>query len=256
MDFSKVKASVVRETEKAYQLNISYWTKAEKPAKERKTWCPKSCCKTEDGKVVEVANFILDRLAQEIVDYVKQYFRYPPTIRFDMEAKEMEAKRLKDKKEAERREWEDSVTRIVDYVTPYALAFVKEVGTVSRIFGEHLEKVSGGAEKWQRLASLGKKIEAQFGKWESEANVYGYVEKDQDLMLYLNQLFDLWVLGDFRIYDNWDYKHKEFTKGEFQNVRDDILGWYDKNGKLRCDKRMKPFIEAKAECKDVMRMSA
>ena len=63
----KVTTNIVKETEKAYQLNVLYWTLFDKPEKTATMWVPKSCCDIEDGKVKQDENghFYVEWLDEE-----------------------------------------------------------------------------------------------------------------------------------------------------------------------------------------------
>lgn len=84
MAMTKVSATIVKETEKAYQLDVTYWTQADKPTKTANMWCPKSCC-TITEKECLVADFILNQWVEKHNEYIRQYTTRLPSISFNME---------------------------------------------------------------------------------------------------------------------------------------------------------------------------
>ena len=91
MSYVKVSASIVKETEKAYQVEVLYWTKFDNPVKKATMWSPKSCTKTEDGKVTEIATFILNRWMEEHRNTIRNHSSYAADkmrIEWDIEYKE------------------------------------------------------------------------------------------------------------------------------------------------------------------------
>ena len=91
----KVTTTIMKETEKAYQLNVQYWTLFDKPEKTATMWVPKSCCDIEDGKVTGIADWILDKWVKEYNDRISYYKARSSRVSFDMKEKEYLMKRKK-----------------------------------------------------------------------------------------------------------------------------------------------------------------
>lgn len=59
---TKINATIVKESENAYQVTIEHWTSANAPIKNTTMWVPKGHCTVVDGKVTEVADWILESI--------------------------------------------------------------------------------------------------------------------------------------------------------------------------------------------------
>lgn len=228
MTYVKVVSNIIRETEKAYQLTVSYWTKVDKPAKEAKMWCPKSCCKTEDGKVVEVAEFILNNWEKEHNDYIRSYTRVIPNISFDMAAKEARLANMKEQEQREKEVFAERVARISAKAEPYATKFMQELGLVCGGASEALRAMGRDAAACDDLASLGKKIRKAFGDYNNDEtalercvdNYKGYTEAEIHDAMYM--MLDTWIFDNLRVsYDN-TVERSGFTHSEFFSVSEHL----------------------------------
>lgn len=75
-NMANVTAKVLRETEKALQLSVLYWSGRDMAAKEMIVWCPKTCCIVEKEQVTKVAEFILNKWADVLTKNRRTYIYY------------------------------------------------------------------------------------------------------------------------------------------------------------------------------------
>ena len=229
MDFTKVSSKVVRESEKAYQLEVSYWTKFDAPIKTAKMWCPKSCSKVENGVVVEVATFILDKWVEEHNNYVRQHTRVLPNISFDIAHKEALVAREKEDTANNRAYRKELVERAYNVALPYADARMREMASIAIVWGGFFVKNKKfNVAKTEELVALGHKIEAVYGLCEkysteeiaSEVENYLSLSKDDFLRYGLQEFTERWIFGDlyFRLDESYNERTFGFTQKDFYNI--------------------------------------
>ena len=233
MRFSKVSASIVRETEKAFQVVVAYWTKADKPSKEAKMWCPKSCCKVIDGKVVEIAEFILNNWTKEHNDYIRTLTHVVPNVSFDMDEKESVLAHMREDERIAREAVEEKVSRISAKAEPFATKFMQELAWVCMGAGMYMKDAGHDADACDEMIALGKKISKVFGAF-GEETIEDYVARlrtvsESDVTDLMYMMLDTWIYDGLRVaYDN-TIAREGFTKDEFHSVRDNLDKVFKKN---------------------------
>lgn len=160
----KVTTNIVKETEKAYQLNVLYWTLFDKPEKTATMWVPKSCCDIEDGKVTGIAEWILDKWVKEYNDRISYYKARSNRVSFDMKEKEYLMKKEEDKNAAFKAELAETLEVVSEYVKPYANLYMMEMGFVASFISKNYKGLGIiSSDKLEALENIGNKIAKEFG---------------------------------------------------------------------------------------------
>ena len=163
--FIPVTADTLKETEKAYQLRVSYWTAERAPIKTADIWVPKSCAQVTDGKVSAVADWILNKWATQRAEHITyRASKYNP--RFDLAGYYAAIEYEKEKIRKWKEEADATVAAVVEFVTPYAIDFMQQC-TFSGLLVYETFKNSDilTAEELVSLKSVSDRIEKAFGKW-------------------------------------------------------------------------------------------
>ena len=191
--YTPVVAKTLKETEKAFQLELQYWTRFDTPIKTTKMWVPKSCCKTEGNKVVEIAEWVLNKWATEHNEYIRKnisgYAANRTSLSFNMAEKE----RLINNDNAKKQKYQDDLKYamevIYNEVKDAATFQMQGIGYVSYAAVEaHPEWFT--AEEAKKLTDFGKRVEKDFGKSSEmraiDKNLKTYTsEEELKHMLYL-----------------------------------------------------------------------
>ena len=160
----KVTTTIMKETEKAYQLNVQYWTLFDKPEKTATMWVPKSCCDIEDGKVTGIADWILDKWVKEYNDRISYYKARSSRVSFDMKEKEYLMKKEEDKKAAFKAELAETLEVVTEYVKPYAKLYMMEIGFTLLFISKNYKGLGIiPSDKLEAFENIGNKIAKEFG---------------------------------------------------------------------------------------------
>ena len=233
--YNKVSASILRETEKAYQLSVSYWTQADKPSKEAKMWCPKSCCKVVDGSISEIAEFILRNWMKEHNEYIRSFTHVVPNISFDMDEKARRMQQKKEKDEACKKAFDTKISFCATATEPYVVSFMRELGYFCTSFGAFIKSQSLGISESaiDEMVVLGKSITRAYGDFDKifdyEKNIqhhgasvyvdeilYSYVSTSAFGDLFNNpKLLEKLNSGNMRFYDVRDTLESKVFKKAF-----------------------------------------
>lgn len=230
MIFVGVTASIVRETEKAYQVEVQYWTKADQPVKKAKMWVPKSCSKVEDGKVTQIADFILRQWEQEHLEYIKSFSSLTAShtrIDYDIARKEELVRREKEKQAAYKKHIDDIIAKYLPTVTESSHKMLAELGTIAQAFGRIWKEEGTDAITCDEFVAWGKDVCKKYGELEPTDEYYEKAKKfdEKDRRFVVGYIYDTWVFGDFRA----DYYGKE---KDFYEVKDYLI---QKKFKKECD---------------------
>ena len=107
----EVECKILKETDKAYYVSVKYFIESGSASgKDAKMWCPKSCCVVEDGRVVRIAQFVLDRWLGEYSEFIKSNGGMVPRVIFSQSEKDSIEKRKRDEIE----EYKDFCKRVLD----------------------------------------------------------------------------------------------------------------------------------------------
>lgn len=158
----KVTTNIVKETEKAYQLNVLYWTFFDKPEKTATMWVPKSCCDIEDGKVTGIAEWILDKWIKDYNDRISYYRSRSNRVSFDMEQKEYLMKKEEDKNAAFKAELAETLEVVAEYAKPYADRYMRELGFIALFISKNYTDVIP-SNILNEFENIGNKIAKEFG---------------------------------------------------------------------------------------------
>ena len=158
----KVSTTIVKETEKAYQLNVLYWTLFDKPEKTATMWVPKSCCDIEDGKVTGIAEWILDKWIKDYNERISYYRSRINRVSFDMEQKEYLMKKEEDKNAEFKAELAETLEVVAEYVKPYADRYMREIGFIMSFISKNYTDVIP-SDTLNEFENIGNKITKEFG---------------------------------------------------------------------------------------------
>ena len=158
----KVTTNIVKETEKAYQLNVLYWTLFDKPEKIATMWVPKSCCDIEDGKVIGIAEWILDKWIKDYNNRISYYRSRSNRVSFDMEQKEYLMKKEEDKNAAFKAELDETLEVVVEYVKPYADRYMRGMGFITSFISKNYTDVIP-SDILNEFENIGNNITKEFG---------------------------------------------------------------------------------------------
>ena len=163
---TKVNATIVKESEKAYQVTIEYWTSTNAPIKNTTMWVPKGQCTVVDGKVTEVADWILNKWAKDHADYMRRngYSHRDMRISFNMDEYTDINRDEKARRAAFEAETKETLEAIVTYIKPYATQYMKELAWDAQFIYENYKDVDIlPAEVLGRIKEVGTMIANEFG---------------------------------------------------------------------------------------------
>ena len=250
MIFIGVTASIVRETEKAYQVEVQYWTKADQPVKKAKMWVPKSCSKVEDGKVTQIADFILWQWEKEHLEYIKSFSSLTAAhtrIDFDIARKDELVRREKEKKAAYKKHIDDTIAKYLPTVTKSCKEMLSEYGTVAQIFGRIWKEDGIDGAFCDEFIAWGKVVNEKYGEVEGSESKYEFLQRvknynERERQILYHDYSHIWVFGDFRPNDSqrdfFEIKdfliHEKFKKEcaigrEFRDFLTRHYGYYSKS---------------------------
>lgn len=198
--FIPVTADTLKETEKAYQIRVSYWTTERAPIKTADIWTPKSCVQVTDGKVSAVADWILNKWSAQRAEHIPHAAaKYAP--RFDLDGYHAAVEYNKE----QIRKWNEdvnaTVTAVVEFVTPYAIDFMQQTAYSGHlVYNTFKDSDLLTAEELASLKSISDRIEKSFGKWAKadDQNVKQFVEEFPYKYTTLKDVADfLWLEVDF-----------------------------------------------------------
>lgn len=163
--FIPVTADTLKETEKAYQLRVSYWTTERAPIKTANIWVPKSCVQVTDGKVTSIADWILNNWANQRAEYIPhRASKYNP--RFDIDGYHARVEAEKEKVRKWKEEVNDTVATVVEFVTPYSIDFMGELADCGHLVYDTFKNSDILTdEELASLKSVSDRMEKAFGKW-------------------------------------------------------------------------------------------
>lgn len=206
---TKVNATIVKESEKAYQLTIEYWTSANTPIKNTTMWVPKSCCTVVDGRVTEIADWILNKWVADRTEYMKSrgYFNRNSRISFSMDEYASINATAKAKQEAFRAEVQEALEATVAFVKPYADRYMSELAHDAQfIYDNYKDSGILPTEIVDAIKDIAAKLTKEFG---TSAAVVGITK----------EIADSW-------WDTFVEKHSTF-----ESIRDYL--WFEL-GEHRC----------------------
>lgn len=163
---TKVNATIVKETEKAYQLTIEYWTSDTAPIKNTTMWVPKSCCTVVNGQVTEIADWILNKWITDRVDYMRQrgYSNRNSRISFDMDEYVYINKAKQAKSDAFKAELAETIEVTAAYVKPFADQYMSELAWDAQfIYDTYKDSNILPAEIMDALKGIAAEITKAFG---------------------------------------------------------------------------------------------
>lgn len=202
MVYTSVSAVIIKETEKAYQAEVLYWTKFDQPTKKAKMWIPKSCSKVQDNKLTEVAQFILNNWEKEHREAVECHSAYAAkrmNIEWDMEHKEALIKAKAEEDAAHKKHLEDIIAKFLPLATDGSHKMLAELGTIAQVFGRIYKENGIEAEPCDKFISWGEKVCKKYGELEPADEYYEKAKTfDADgRRMVLHWPFDCWIFGDF-----------------------------------------------------------
>ena len=229
INYIPVNATIVKETEKAYQLRVSYWTTERAPIKTTDMWVPKSCTEVTDGKVTGIADWILNKWADQRAEYIPyNASKYNP--RFDLDGYHARVEAEKEKVRKWKEEADATVTTIVEFVTPYSIEFMQQTAYSGHLVYETFKNSDVlTAEELASLKSVSDRIEKAFGKFTKadDQRVKKFVEEFPSKYTTLKQVVDFLQLEvDYptlgvNLYNSDIRRHLKLPNGN--PVSDDML---------------------------------
>lgn len=163
--FIPVTADTLKETEKAYQLRVSYWTTETAPIKKTNMWVPKSCCEVENQVVIGIADWILNKWADQRAEHITyRASKYNP--RFDLAGYHAAIEYEKEKVRKWKEEADATVAAVVEFVTPYSIDFMARLADCGHLVYDTFKNSDIlTAEELASLKSVSDRMEKAFGKW-------------------------------------------------------------------------------------------
>ena len=215
MSYTKVSASIVKETEKAYQVEVLYWTKFDNPVKKATMWSPKSCTKTEDGKVTEIATFILNRWMEEHRNVIRNHSNYAADkmrIEWDIEYKERLMKKDAEEKAASRKHFDEVVAYYLPLATEASHKMMGILGMFAKTFGRIWKEEGTDAATCDEFIAWGTKVCKKYGQPHSDEEAYTSLKNADEKArgFSVEYGWDVWVLGDFRVDPYGTKQEREF----------------------------------------------
>ena len=134
--FTQVTTTTLKETEKAYQLRLTYWTVCTMPVKTTDIWVPKSCTEVTDGKVTGIAEWILNKWANDHGEYIKRFShrsadKFIPC--FDLAEYERQLANSKAAEQKLKDEFNNTIVAVTKFVTPYAKEQMQRLGYIGNM---------------------------------------------------------------------------------------------------------------------------
>lgn len=177
----KVNATITKETEKAYQLTVEYWTTDTAPIKTASMWAPKSQCTIEDGRVTEVEDWILAQWVAKHNEFMKKagYSNHRNSVHFSMAEYESIKATKKAKQAAFEAELNETLAVTVEFVKPYADDYMQELAWDARfIYDNYKDSDILTDETKAALAEIAAEITKEFGIKTESGNWWdSFVEK-------------------------------------------------------------------------------
>lgn len=198
--FIPVTADTIKETEKAYQLRVSYWTTERAPIKTTDMWVPKSCVQVTDGKVFAIADWILNKWTTQRAEHITyRASKYSP--RFDIDGYHAAIEYEKEKIRKWNEEVDATVATVVEFVTPYSIDFMGQLADCGHLVYDTFKNSDIlTAEELASLKSVSDRIEKTFGKWSKAEEQWAKVFAEMFPSKYttLKEVADfLWLEVDF-----------------------------------------------------------
>lgn len=177
----KVNATITKETEKAYQLTVEYWTTDTAPIKTASMWTPKSQCTVEDGRVTEVEDWILAQWVAKHNEFMKKagYSNHRNSVHFSMEEYESIKATKKAKQAAFEAELNETLAVTAEFVKPYANDYMQELAWDAQfIYDNYKDSDILTDETKAALAEIAAEITKEFGIKTESGNWWdSFVEK-------------------------------------------------------------------------------
>lgn len=227
--FVPVTATTLKETEKAYQLRVSYWTTERAPIKTTDMWVPKSCTEVTDGKVSGIADWILNKWADQRAEHLTyRASKYSP--RFDLDGYHV---RIEAEKERIRKWNEDvdaTVAAVVEFVTPFSIEYMTRLADCGLlVYNTFKDSDLLTAEELASLKDVSERMEKTFGKWSKadDPRAMKFAEEFASKYTTLKEVADfLWLEVDYptlgtNLY-NSDYR-RQLKLPNGNPVSDDML---------------------------------
>lgn len=178
---TKVNATITKETEKAYQITVEYWTTDTAPTKTASMWAPKSQCTIEDGRVTEVEDWILNQWVAKHNEFMKKagYSNHRNSVHFSMAEYESIRAVKKEKQDAFMAELDETITVTAEFVKPYANDYMQELAWDAHfVYDNYKDSDILTDETKVALAEIAGEITKEFGiKAESGDWWDSFVEK-------------------------------------------------------------------------------
>lgn len=198
--FTQVTTTTLKETEKAYQLRVSYWTTERAPIKTTNIWVPKSCAEVTDGKVTGIADWILNNWANQRAEYVPHSAsKYSPC--FDIALYHSRKADEKNKLQKQKEEFALAIDVVVKFSTPYAIDFMQQAAFAGHlVYNTFKDSDLLTAEELASLKSVSDRMEKAFGKFAKadDQRVKDFVNEFSTKYTTLKEVADfLWLEVDF-----------------------------------------------------------
>lgn len=252
-DYQTVEGEILKETNKACYISVRYFTeKGDISGKIAKMWCPKSCLIVENGVIVKVAKFILDKWLQEYSNYIKSKGGYKiPKIIFDRKDKEFIETQKQQKQDELEGVYDEILNRMIKEIQPIANEILQVVGEFSIRLGEYLKGYGTPIEKCNNLIILGKKIRTDFGSVDvnNDSCKQFFAEKpNKEEIISIVKDFDKTTIYDgceFKYTDEY-YNQKystQFIKYQLLDGINPIGTFHGKFGKGKLYEFFKKYVE-------------
>ena len=194
-----VTADTLKETEKAYQLRVSYWTTERAPIKTTDMWVPKSCAQVTDGKVTGIADWILNKWATQRAEHIPYNAnKYNP--RFDIDGYHARVEAEKEKVRKWNEEVDATIATVVEFCTPYSTDFMALLADCGQLVYDTFKNSDIlTAEELTSLKDVSDRMEKAFGKWShaDEPRAKEFAEQFPSKYTTLKQVVDfLWLETD------------------------------------------------------------
>lgn len=163
---TKVNATITKETEKAYQITVEYWTTDTAPIKTASMWAPKSQCTIEDGRVTEVEDWVLGDWVAKHNEFMKKagYSNQRNSVHFSMAEYESIKATKKAKEDAFKAELNETITVTAEFVKPYADDYMQELAWDAHfIYDNYKDSNILADETKAALAEIAAEITKEFG---------------------------------------------------------------------------------------------
>ena len=199
-NFIPVTADTLKETEKAYQLSISYWTTERASIKTANIWVPKSCAQVTDKKVSAVADWVLNKWTAQRAEYIT-YRASKYTPRFDIAGYHAAIEAEKEKTRKWNEEADATVAAIVELVAPFAVDFMQRTAYFGHLVYDTFKNSDLlTAEELTSLKDISGRMRKVFGRWTKADNpeVEVFAQEFPSKYTTLKEVADfLWLEADF-----------------------------------------------------------